>query len=92
MVFVNNGLVGGDIDRVIDQVSAPIRAGGKRVEILASPAELLNTCRNTLRGVSTCFGAAVFYSSPSEGPGGMWNYSIRADGDFFSIPALCAFS
>ncbi|KAI9718918.1 MAG: hypothetical protein M1812_003802 [Candelaria pacifica] len=80
VAFVHNGFTGGAIDRVIEQVSGPIRADGKTVEILANTEELLNTCRNSLRGVSTCFGAAVFYSSPTEGPGGMWNYSVRADG------------
>ncbi|KAI9788547.1 MAG: hypothetical protein M1835_002205, partial [Candelina submexicana] len=96
VAFVNNGLVGGDIDRVIQQVSGPIRADGKTVEILASTEELLNTCRNSLRGVSTCFGAAVFYSSPTEGPGGMWNYSVRADGQLrsasFASSANCEFT
>ena len=31
-------------------------------------------------GVSPCIVAAVFFSSPNEGPDGRWNYTIKADG------------
>ena len=48
--------------------------------MLSKEEELLTVCRSSLRGVSACYGAAVFYGSPTEGPGGMWNYSLRADG------------
>lgn len=77
---MNNGFHGGDIERVIDKLSEPVRASGKKVEILSNPDALRDICRNTLMGTSKCVGAAVFYSSPDEGPGGIWNYSIRADG------------
>ena len=80
VVFINNGLAGGNIDRVIDEVAGSVRAAGKRVHTASDPADLLTTCQSSLRGVSSCFGAAVFYSSPDEGPGGMWNYTLRADG------------
>lgn len=86
VVFVNNGLRGGDIDRVIEQVAAPIRAAGKTVQVLERDNELLATCQSSLRGISTCFAAAVFWSSPSEGPlpaddqERIWNYTLRADG------------
>lgn len=77
---MNNGFEGGDIELVIDKLSEPVRASGKKVQVLSTPEELRDICRNTLLGVSTCVGAAVFYSSPDEGDGGVWNYSIRADG------------
>ena len=80
LVLVNNGFTGGDIDTVIQDVANIARADGKDVRIVSEEDELLTLCRNTLRGVSTCYGAAVFYSSPTEGPGAMWNYSLRADG------------
>ncbi|KAI9759633.1 MAG: hypothetical protein M4579_002201 [Chaenotheca gracillima] len=80
VVFVNSGLAGGDIDRVIQQLSSTIDADGKTVQMLETEDDLLEACRSSLRGVSSCFGAAVFYSSPNEGPGGMWNYTIRVDG------------
>lgn len=80
VAFVNNGFIGGDIEAVIDSVAATVRSQGKIAQILSKEEELLTVCRSSLRGVSACFGAAVFYGSPSEGPWAMWNYSLRADG------------
>ncbi|KAJ6002156.1 hypothetical protein N7522_007383 [Penicillium canescens] len=80
LVFVNNGFIDGDIQRVIDQVAEPARQHGDQVVTLTSESDLRDTCRTTLRGTSSCIAAAVFYSSPNEGLGGIWNYSIRADG------------
>ena len=80
VVFVNNGFTGGDIDAVIQDVASSVKAEGKDVEIVSDEDDLLTLCRSSLRGVSSCYGAAVFYGSPSEGPGGLWNYSLRADG------------
>lgn len=80
MVFVNNGFTGGNIDQVIQQVAEPARAEGKNVKILSDETKLQTVCRSSLRGVSTCYAAAVFYASPTEGNGGIWNYTIRADG------------
>ncbi|KAK2811523.1 hypothetical protein FQN50_002146 [Emmonsiellopsis sp. PD_5] len=79
IAFVKNGFSGGDIERVIAQVARPAKASGIKVDILSSLPELSDSCRSTLRGTSTCIAAAVFFSSPEEGPGGIWNYSIRAD-------------
>lgn len=80
VVLVNNDYTGGEIEKVINLVASSVRAEGRLVEILPNEEQLLTACRNTLRGYSTCYGAAVFYASPSEGSGGMWNYSLRADG------------
>ncbi len=80
MAFVNNGFTGGDIAAVVDSVAATVRSQGKIAQILSKEEELLTVCRSSLRGVSACYGAAVFYGSPTEGPGAMWNYSLRADG------------
>ncbi|KAL8757044.1 MAG: hypothetical protein Q9184_004312 [Pyrenodesmia sp. 2 TL-2023] len=80
VVLVHNGFTGGNIERVISEVADTVRAQDKIVQIAANEDDLLTICRNSLRGVSHCYGAAVFYSSPTEGPGGMWNYSLRADG------------
>ena len=49
------------------------------MQILNKEVELLTTCRNSLRGASNCIAGVVFYSSPTEGPGGIWNYTLRAD-------------
>ncbi|KAH8666672.1 hypothetical protein BX600DRAFT_412595 [Xylariales sp. PMI_506] len=80
VVFVNNGLAGGDIDKVIDTLAGMVTDAGKRATRLSSAADLQTVCPSTLRGVTTCYGAVVFNSSPNEGTGGMWNYTLRADG------------
>jgi ATP-binding cassette subfamily A (ABC1) protein 3 len=80
VVFVNNGFKGGNIEGLIDYLSVSVRTAGKTVTVLDSEDGLLTTCRSSLRGVSGCFGAVSFYSSPTEGPGGVWNYTLRADG------------
>lgn len=80
IALVNNGFTGGDINTVINQVADQVKAEGVTVKILSQQEDLLTICRSSIRGVSSCYGAAVFYASPTEGPGGMWNYSLRADG------------
>ncbi|KAH8812990.1 hypothetical protein F5884DRAFT_856278 [Xylogone sp. PMI_703] len=80
LVFVNNGFTGGDIDRVIDSVSQPAIATGFNVTTVPTEDDLLTVCRSSLRGATHCYGAIVFQSSPKEGSGGVWNYTIRADG------------
>ncbi|KAL4895995.1 hypothetical protein BDV59DRAFT_199218 [Aspergillus ambiguus] len=79
VVFVHNGMVGGAIEQVINQVAEPVRASQKQVHVLSSESELRDMCRSTLLGVSSCIAGAVFHSSPMEGPYGLWNYSIRTD-------------
>lgn len=80
LVFVNNGFSGGAIEAVINRVVDGIGSATAKVEILSEEEGLLTTCRNSIRGTSTCIAGAVFFSSPSEGDAGRWNYSIRADG------------
>jgi ATP-binding cassette, subfamily A (ABC1), member 3 len=72
--------MGGDIEQVINNVAEPARQAGTQVEIISNAGDLSAICRNSLRGTSPCIAAAVFFSSPNEGEGGRWNYSIRADG------------
>jgi ABC-type multidrug transport system ATPase subunit len=80
VAFVDNGLTGGDIERVINSLAAIVTRAGKKAEILHDPVELLTICRSNLRGVTPCYAAVVFESSPTEGNGGLWNYTLRADG------------
>lgn len=80
LVFVDGGFSDGPIDSVINRVVAEAGSFGGRVERLSQEGDLLTTCRNSIRGTSTCIAGAVFFSSPTEGDGGRWNYSIRADG------------
>lgn len=84
VAFVNSRFAGGDIDRVIDVLVEQVTAAGRTPFRLETETELLDTCPSTLRGASTCYGAVVFQGSPSEGQGGIWNYTIRADGAFGS--------
>ncbi|KAI9691944.1 MAG: hypothetical protein M1820_009652 [Bogoriella megaspora] len=80
VAFVNNGHTGGQIDNVINQIAGTVRNSGKNVQIVDADVDLLRVCRSSLRGASDCFAAASFVSSPTEGAGGIWNYTIRADG------------
>ncbi|KAI0396604.1 ABC transporter [Xylariaceae sp. FL0594] len=80
VAFVNNGLAGGDIDRVIDMLADTVTSVDKEVIRLTELRDLTSACRSTLRGNSNCYGAVVFNSSPKEGNGGIWNYTLRADG------------
>lgn len=77
---MNNGFTGGDIEAVINKVANVVRAEGKQVRILTQEEELLTICRNSLQGASFCIAGVVFNSSPTEGNGGIWNYTLRADG------------
>ncbi|KAI9763090.1 MAG: hypothetical protein M1840_000937 [Geoglossum simile] len=79
LVLVNGGFEGGDIERVINRSMAVVEGKGKIVKVLGNETELVDTCRNSLRLVSVCFAAAVFHSSPTEGSGGIWNYTLRTD-------------
>lgn len=82
VAVVDNGFTGGEIAQVIDQISGPLTAEGLTVHLLDDPAAVLGICPSSLRGVTPCFAAVEFTSSPSEGTGGVWNYTIRADGTF----------
>ncbi|KAF2112320.1 hypothetical protein BDV96DRAFT_550472 [Lophiotrema nucula] len=82
VVFVNNGHSGGDIERVITNLSTTVRDAGKTPVTVGQDVDLLTTCASSLRGASTCYGAISFHSSPSEGDGPGWNYTLRADGAF----------
>jgi ATP-binding cassette subfamily A (ABC1) protein 3 len=79
IVFVNGGFSGGDIDGVINNVASLVPSTHNVVR-LSNPNDILTTCRSTLRGITQCYGAVVFSSSPTEGPSGLWNYTLRADG------------
>lgn len=80
VVFVNSNHGGGDIDRVIDVVADAVTGAGKKVERFPQASDIGFVCKSNLRSVTGCYGAVVFHSSPNEGEGGNWNYSLRADG------------
>ena len=76
---MNNGHTGGDIENVINDVKSQVGSFGGTIQVVARESDLLSVCRNSIRGTSQCIAGTVFYSSPSEGPDGLWNYSLRAD-------------
>ncbi|KAK3699031.1 hypothetical protein LTR37_016635 [Vermiconidia calcicola] len=78
IVFINNGLSGGEIDTLIDRLSSPLREVGADVRILPNEEDLVEVCQSSLSGVSTCFASASFRSSPTEGDG-VWSYTARID-------------
>ncbi|KAF2013622.1 nod factor export ATP-binding protein I [Aaosphaeria arxii CBS 175.79] len=80
VVFINNGHTGGDIEQVINNLADTVRGAGKIAQVAEQDSDLLTICESSLRGASTCFGAINFHSSPSEGEGQGWNYTLRADG------------
>ncbi|KAK8200614.1 hypothetical protein M8818_005928, partial [Zalaria obscura] len=82
VAFVNNGITGDDVQSVITNLSNTVTAQGKTAITLNNDNELLDVCRSSIRGVSKCFAGISFQSSPSQG--GIWNYTIRADGSFGS--------
>ena len=82
VAFVNNGLRGGDIDNVIEILTERVEGAGKVARVVEDDIELLDICQSTLQGVTSCYGAVSFRSSPDEGPDGIWNYTLRADGAF----------
>ncbi|CAM1501884.1 Fc.00g038680.m01.CDS01 [Cosmosporella sp. VM-42] len=86
VVLVNNGHSGGDIDKVLDKIADQVSSAKDSITVTRIDNEdgLVTECRSSLRGVSTCFGAVVMRSSPSEGSGGIWNYTIRTDGALLS--------
>ncbi|KAK1705306.1 ABC transporter [Colletotrichum acutatum] len=84
VVLVNSGLSGGDIDRTTAAISAQVSAAGKNSTTITNPSDLGSICRSSFRATTTCYGAVVFHASPTEGDGGLWNYTLRGDGAFGS--------
>lgn len=75
---------GGEVSSAIDSLSQQINAAGKTTKLYNDTWDLALDCRTDDKGVSPCYGAVVFLSSPSEGTnassGGTWNYTIRNTG------------
>ncbi|KAL2135781.1 hypothetical protein VTI74DRAFT_6986 [Chaetomium olivicolor] len=81
VVFVDGGFKGGEIERVIGELTGVVNgaSGGWNVTVLEREEDVGYVCRASLRGVTPCYGAVVFRGSPTEGEGGLWNYTIRMD-------------
>ncbi|KAK7416540.1 hypothetical protein QQX98_005144 [Neonectria punicea] len=79
VVFVDNGFTDGDIERVIRSLSDGVNDAGRTVSRKSNPDDMPSICRSSFMGSTNCYGAVVFHSSPDEGDGGIWNYTLRAD-------------
>jgi ATP-binding cassette, subfamily A (ABC1), member 3 len=84
VALVNNGFHGGNIDNILGHIGDIARSAGKDVRNLENEDDLLTVCRSSLRGATNCFGALIFYSSPTEGEHGIWNYTLKVDGSLGS--------
>jgi len=78
LAFVHNNL-GSDVRDLIDRIANPLIAAGIHVAILEKNQDLQVECKQTLRGSSPCFSAAVFDGSPASTNNGVWNYTLRGD-------------
>ncbi|KJZ71629.1 hypothetical protein HIM_08941 [Hirsutella minnesotensis 3608] len=81
VVLVDNGHQGGNISRVLDDIARQTTDYGAPMRPVRVDNEdsLVTECRSSLRGNTECYAAVVMRSSPSEGPGRIWNYTIRTD-------------
>lgn len=79
VAFINNGYLGGQIEQLINTLSSRLSEAGAEVHILSTDEGLYEVCPSSLRGASGCYAAASFHASPSEGSGGLWNYTATAD-------------
>ena len=80
VVFVDSGLVGGDVNRVISGVEERVSRAGKTSHRVTDTIEMGRICTVSSQGATPCYGAVVFNDSPNGGRGGVWNYTIRGDG------------
>ncbi|KXH53268.1 ABC transporter [Colletotrichum salicis] len=84
VVLVNSGLSGGDVDRTITAISAQVSSAGRNATTITNTSDLDSICRSSFRATTSCYGAVIFHASPTQGDGGLWNYTLRGDGAFGS--------
>lgn len=82
VVFINNEHTGGDIESVINALTSTVEDAGKIAKTIGNDDNLGYECESSYQGASNCFGAVVFNSSPNEGNGNGWNYTLRGDRAF----------
>ncbi|KXT09611.1 hypothetical protein AC579_7646 [Pseudocercospora musae] len=78
-VIVDRDLAGDDVRSVIDELSKMARNGNRELHTLQDSSEIANICPSSSKGVTDCFGAVDFWSSPETTPGGIWNYTVWQD-------------
>jgi ATP-binding cassette, subfamily A (ABC1), member 3 len=81
--FITNGM-GGDVANVIGNLTKQVQDAGKTAKTFNTSWSMAQECRTNEKGVSPCYGAVVFLSSPTQGTNesrpGTWNYTIRGQG------------
>jgi len=77
--FIDNGMTGGDVGAVINSLSTQVRDAGRTAKQYRTSLDLAQDCQTNDKGSSKCYGAVIFYSSPSQGTNdssqGVWNYA-----------------
>ncbi|KAJ6437926.1 ABC transporter [Purpureocillium lavendulum] len=88
VVLISNGHDGSHIQTVLDSIARQTTAYGSPMSVVRLNDEdaLSTECRSSLRGVTSCYCALVMRSSPNEGQGGIWNYTIRTDAAMSESP------
>jgi ATP-binding cassette subfamily A (ABC1) protein 3 len=78
----------GDVTSVIDSLSKQVRDAGKTSKSYKDTWSMNRECRTNTKGVSPCYGCVIFLSSPTQGTNesaqGIWNYTIRGQGEVYS--------
>jgi ATP-binding cassette, subfamily A (ABC1), member 3 len=79
--LINNGMAGGDIDRVFDRLERAVETTGTGMQVFRRENDdnLTRECESSAQGTTACYGSIIMLSSPSEGESRLWNYSIRTD-------------
>ncbi|KAF2206856.1 hypothetical protein CERZMDRAFT_122855 [Cercospora zeae-maydis SCOH1-5] len=78
-VIVDRGLQGDDIRYIIDQLRDMASNGGRTVTMLQDDSQIPGICPSSSKGVTDCFAAVDFWSSPAEGSDQLFNYTVWQD-------------
>lgn len=80
VVFVENGMSRDQVGWVVRRLTSTVEAAGMTAVILDSKDDIPAACPADFFGATSCYGAAVFWSSPEAGGSGIWNYTLMVDG------------
>lgn len=78
-VIVNGRDNANDVRSVINELTKTFQDGNRQVHVVRDRSDLLQLCPSSSRGISPCFGAVEFHSSPDQGD--IWRYTLYQDGD-----------
>ncbi|KAI5362419.1 putative AAA+ ATPase domain, ABC transporter, ABC transporter A [Septoria linicola] len=78
-VIVDRGLPGDGVRNVINQLRDMAEQGGRTVRVVQSNNQISSVCPSSSKGVTNCFAAVDFWSSPDSGFQELYNYTITLD-------------